>query len=74
MSLIEKHSIIVHLCLLNQHCSMLNLLLTVGQSFCLTLPLMHNNNSCEGAVRIKTTSVALVSANYTDSTIILSGE
>lgn len=52
----------------------ITLCLLVRQSLSLTFPFMHNNNSCEGAVRIKTTSAALVSANYTDSTILLSGE
>lgn len=72
--LIVKNFIFAYLYLMNHHCYTLNPSLTVCQSLCLTLPLMHNNNSSEGAVRIKTTSAALVSANYTDSTIILSGE
>lgn len=76
---VEENFIVVHVCFLNSFTASLFLLrravsLPDCHSLILTLPLMHNNNSSEGPVRIKTTSAALVSANYTDSGIVLSGE
>lgn len=46
----------------------------IFQSISLKLTLMHSNKSCVGVFSIKTTSAVLVSANYTDSTILLSRE